>query len=129
MHYKNDLPRVDDLGFVIGPGTESRVGVNFISYRCTSDVGYLEVGRRDCYVDADPQSKLKYFSTYTISGCFMEDEIEQDIQKCGCRPTYFTKGDHFILLSLKEDCSETIMFLVFCLGQIMRRSVFAILMT
>ncbi|XP_046649315.1 pickpocket protein 28-like isoform X2 [Daphnia pulicaria] len=91
IHTSEEFPDVADRGFVLGPGTETFVGVKGITTFNTEEVAKdVTPARRQCQVEGE--QKLKYFPRYSRSACTIECATRLMQERCKCRP-YFFKAD------------------------------------
>lgn len=99
MHNENDFPDVVKRGFVVAAGFDHYIALNAVSVYYTSALSAIPFKKRECYVEGE--GKLKYYNTYTRSGCLYECRIDAVLEKCGCLPYYLEiKGKRGLKYSL-----------------------------
>ncbi|KAI9552641.1 putative amiloride-sensitive sodium channel [Daphnia sinensis] len=91
VHTSEEFPDVADRGFVVGPGSETFVGVKGITTFNTEEVAKgVTPNKRQCQVEGE--QTLKYFPQYSRSACTVECATRLMQDRCKCRP-YFFRAD------------------------------------
>ncbi|KAI9552640.1 putative amiloride-sensitive sodium channel [Daphnia sinensis] len=91
VHTSEEFPDVADRGFVVGPGSETFVGVKGITTFNTEEVAKgVTPNKRQCQVEGE--QTLKYFPQYSRSACTIECATRLMQDRCKCRP-YFFRAD------------------------------------
>lgn len=79
VHDQQDPPLMDSLGSALPPGYQAFVGVRKNEYRNL-------IGP---WGDCDKTATLDYYNSYTLSGCFIECQLEHILRECNCRPVRY----------------------------------------
>ncbi|KAI9565143.1 putative amiloride-sensitive sodium channel [Daphnia sinensis] len=107
VHTSEEFPDVADRGFVLGPGSETFVGVKGITTFNTEEVAKdVTPHQRQCQVEGE--KKLKYFPQYSRSACTIECATQLMQERCKCRPYFFRadKGTKLCDLALYSCISD-----------------------
>ena len=82
------MDQVEDRGFIVGPGRETFVALNYVSLYHKQDVESLAVERRKCYIDKDRVTNLKLYDNYSRSSCILKWQIDKLSREFRCRPHF-----------------------------------------
>ncbi|GAB0088073.1 Pickpocket protein 28 [Sergentomyia squamirostris] len=108
LHTPTETPKINNYGFYVAPGKETRVVVTPKIYEASQLIRKIPVQQRQCVFASE--RNLSYFRTYTQKNCEMECESMVIAKHCGCILYYMPKtSTEQQICSLKDaECYESI---------------------